>query len=457
MFKNFGTVFKFTFRNQVQPKSFKALTIVIGILLFLIPVAVLVLTSAFNDKEKEKKLESCGADKIIVVNEVAENTSLDLMKMVDGEGYANITYTYEKTVADALAAVKASGETKTFVLHITKSDAEELRTEIILPSGSDITSSQAENYNTAISKMNMVFVILARGIQMEDMTELMKDFSSDIFNVSGWAKGESLMKDKNIETDQNNETILDVFTMIITMLVVIVMYFVVLLYGASITKNIVMEKSSKLMDTMLISVKPEAMIFGKLTGVLAAGLMQLAIWIVMIVLGVIVGVQLSDHFFPGSDNMILVFVKSFGKLNLFQPIPVIVALVVLVFGILMYSSLAAFAGAISSTQEQAASNQGIFVLVLVVAYIIVIMKGMDGSTTPEWIYLCPPTAALTLPAGLVLGTVNSVTAAIGSALIVVLALLLVVFAGKVYKMMALYKGDKVNVGTVFKMMTNKQK
>ena len=44
----------------------------------------------------------------------------------------------------------------------------------------------------------------------------------------------------------------------------------------------------------------------------------------------------------------------------------------LIFGIVLYAALAAFAGAISSTMEQAASNQGIFVLILIVSYFIII-------------------------------------------------------------------------------------
>ena len=233
------------------------------------------------------------------------------------------------------------------------------------------------------------------------------------------------------------------------------MYFLIFAYGASISQSIVMEKSSKLMDTMLISVKPEAMIFGKLLGVLSAGLLQFFFWIAMLAGGVYAGVVLSDKFFPGANAPVITFLKSFGSLNLFKPGPVILAVIVLIFGILLYASLAAFAGAISSTQEQAASNQGIFLLVLIAAYFIVMIKALDPANTPLWIHLCPFTGALTLPAALVLGTLNWGTAIGGVAAVVVLALLLVYFAGMVYKAMALYKGQHLSPKKIFKIMTNK--
>ena len=456
MFKNFGKVFKFTFHNQVAPASYKILTIVLGILLFLLPAGILVLMSMNADKDKEKKLESCGADRIYVADEIAQTADFNILKTIEGDGYDKIEYITVASVDEGLAKIREAGEKKSFVLSVTKDAQDAITAEIILPDDSEIKPVDAEHFFDALkNNTEMMFVVAARGITLADMAEVVKQTETDIFNVSGFKKGESLLKDDKIAKEQNNQQILSVFNLIITMLVCMIMYFVVLAYGSSITKNIVMEKSSKLMDTMLISVKPEAMIFGKLLGVLAAGLLQFFIWIAMIVGGVITGVILSDMLFPNANASVITFLKSMGSMNLFQPVPVILAIVVLIFGIVLYASLAAFAGAISNTQEQAASNSGIFIIILVVAYMIVMMKGIDPATTPMWIHLCPFTAALTLPAALVLGSLDWGVAIGGVAAVVVLALLLVYFAGMVYKAMALYKGQHVTPKKIFKIMTNK--
>ena len=215
-----------------------------------------------------------------------------------------------------------------------------------------------------------------------------------------------------------------------------------------------MEKSSKLMDTMLISVKPKTMVFGKLTGVLAAGLLQLVIWIAAIVAGVVAGIILSDQIFPGVDNSIIVFLKSLGSLDLFRPLSVILAIVVLVFGILLYASLAAMAGAISNTIQQAASNQGIFIFILIIAYFLVLYNGM-GAEMPAWLCMIPFTGALCLPAAMLLGSVSVGVAVGGTAAIVVLSLLLVEIAGRIYKAMALYKGTDGGLGKAIKFLKTK--
>ncbi|MBR3539732.1 MAG: ABC transporter permease [Eubacterium sp.] len=455
MFKNFGKVFQFTFHNQVSQKGFKALTIGIGIFLFVLPIVILLILSMNAKNESEKKLESCGADKIYVVNEAGNVSDYSLLKNVDGDGYADITYVSAATVDEALDTIKSAGEKRSFVLLVTKDENEEIDASIILPDDTSIEKSKAKNYNDAIKKMNMMFIVVCRGISIQDMTEFSKTIKTDAFDVAGWKSGTSLYTDKGKAEEQNNEKIKEVFSLIITMLVCMIMYFVVLAYGASITKNIVMEKTSKLMDTLLISVKPEALIFGKLLGVLTAGLMQFFIWIGLLVGGVVAGVVLSDVFFPNADASVIVFLKNMGSLNLFQPVPVILAVVVLIFGILLYASLAAFAGAISNTMEQAASNQSIFILILIASYFIVMIKGLDINAAATWMFLCPFTAALILPTGLLLGTISMSTALIGVALLVVLALALVIFAGHVYKAMALYKGTDGGLRKVFKIISTK--
>ncbi len=455
MFKNFNKVFKFTFHNQVSQKGYKALTITFAVLLFLIPIGVLMLIAANSTDNKENAILSCGADKIYVVDEAAENVNFDLMKKVNGEGYADITYVTVPSVEDGLKQIADAGEKTSFVLYISKGEKDTLDADIVMPPNSSLDSKKVKNYFDAIKNMDMMFVVLARGIDMNDVAELSMAFKTDGFDKSGWASGTSLFQDESKANEQNNERIRDAFSVIITMLICMIMYFVVLAYGASITKNIVMEKSSKLMDTLLISVKPEAMIFGKLTGVLSAGLLQFFSWIICLVGGVFAGVLISDQVFPDSHSSVNIFLKSLGSMDLFRPIPVIVALIVLIFGILLYSSFAAFAGSISSTQEQAASNQGIFVVIMLISYFLVLTQGADVHSAPTWLFLVPFTAALILPTGLLLGAISTPIAVAGVLILVVLSLALVIFAGRVYKAMALYKGQSGGFRKIFKIVSTK--
>ena len=453
MFKNFDKVFKFTFRNQAFQKGYKALTITFGAILLLAPILVLIFIS-WTTKSDENVLQSCGADKIYVVNEAANVSDYSALKSIPGDGYASIEYIPAESVEGAVDTVKNAGEKKSLVLYVTKDENGAVSARVIIPEGSEITSKTAKNYNKAIDKMEMLFTVTMQGISIQDMTEITRKIGYDGFDASGWKTGTSLFADKEKANEQNNERIRDSFGMIITLMICLIMYFVVMAYGASISKNIVLEKASKLMDTMLISVKPEALVFGKLTGVLAAGLLQFFFWILMLAAGLIIGVKLSDAIFPDAQAPAVVFLKSLGSMNMFQPLNVFLAVIVLLFGIIMYCAMAAFAGAISSTMEQAASNQGIFAVFLIFSYFAVIIKGTDINSAPTWLFLVPFTAALILPTGLLLGTLSMSTALIGVAILVVLTLVLLILAGHIYKAMALYKGD-TGIRKAYKILTTK--
>lgn len=81
MFKNFDKVFKFTFKNQIQPKGYKVLTIVVALFLLLAPVLIFVIVDKVNDKDEE--IKPCNADKVYVVNEAAPDVDYSVLNMTN--------------------------------------------------------------------------------------------------------------------------------------------------------------------------------------------------------------------------------------------------------------------------------------------------------------------------------------------------------------------------------------
>ena len=239
--------------------------------------------------------------------------------------------------------------------------------------------------------------------------------------------------------------------MIFVMINTFVLYMILILYGSSIAQNIVMEKSSKLMDTMLVSVKPEALIMGKLLGMLAAAFLQIGIWIVSLILGMVGFMSVLMVFVPKLP--VSEFTKNFDGMGIFTVPSILIAVFIVIIGIVFYTAIASLAGAISSNKEEAASNQGLFIMLLLAAFYLVLFGGaMSGKDIPMWQYLVPFTSVMVLPAGVCLGTVPVGIAAIGVVLLLLCAILMIVLAGRLYKMMSLYKGNKVNIVNAIKML-----
>ncbi|MBR1508822.1 MAG: ABC transporter permease [Eubacterium sp.] len=453
MFKNFDKVFKFTFKNQAGTKSYKIFTAISAVLLIVIPIIISFVIVKTNGKDDDEGIKQCGADKIYFVNETNPDADYSFLRAIDAPGYENITYQTRTSVEDALSEIHDNGETTSLIYEITVNE-DSVNSRIIIPENSEIIEDQAENLNEFIDKAGLVFTSISMGVSVTDLNKVNLPVNNNVYDVSGYDSGKDLFQDDAAAMEKSNQEILSVFRMIFVMLNTFVLYMILILYGSGIAQNIVMEKSSKLMDTMLVSVKPEALILGKLLGMLAAAFLQIAIWILSLVLGVVGCVAVLKTFVPNLP--ISEFMKSLGDLGLFTVPSCIMAVLIVILGIVFYTAIASLAGAVSSNKEEAASNQGIFIMLLLAAFYLVLFGGaMSGKDIPMWQYLVPFTSVMVLPAGVCLSIVPTGIAIIGVLILLLSAVLMVALAGRLYKMMSLYKGNKVNIFKALKMMFSK--
>lgn len=448
MFKNFDKVFKFTFKNQISPKSYKIYTAVISAILILLPIVICLIAGSKMDDDDT--LKSCGADTIYIVNEKYPDIEYSFLKSVDAPGYENIIFKNAKNVDEALASVNANSEVKSLIYEVTV-DENGVSSNIIIPTISVVDKENAEHLNDFINEAGYVFTAVSMGISPMDLMKSGTPTQYNVYKADGYKKGTDLFSDDAEAEDKANQDILSGFRIAFVLINSLLIYMIVLLYGSSISQNIVMEKSSKLMDTMLVSVRPEAMILGKYLGVLCAGIMQIFIWGISLAAGLLGGVLIMKNMIPGAG--VMGFVGNFSSMGLFTPVSLILSLLIIILGMLFYTAIAAICGAISSTKEEVASNQGIFVMLILVSFYMIIFGGaLSGQDIPMWQNLVPFTSVMILPAGVCLGTVSVGIAVLSVVIMAACAVGMIILAGRLYKMMSLYKGDKVNIVKAFKML-----
>jgi len=88
----------------------------------------------------------------------------------------------------------------------------------------------------------------------------------------------------------------------------ILMYMVILIYGQMVMRSVMEEKISRIAEVMISSVRPFQLMMGKILGVGAVGLTQLAIWMVLIPLVLV----LVPLFVPGVDPAAMSDLSSAG-------------------------------------------------------------------------------------------------------------------------------------------------
>ena len=232
------------------------------------------------------------------------------------------------------------------------------------------------------------------------------------------------------------------------------LYFLVLLYGQSTAASVILEKTSKLMDLFLVSVEPGAMVLGKVLATALAGLLQLAVWAAGLAGGFAIGGAVVRQ--TGVTLPLLEVLKGVGRLTGLFSVPAMLEAAGLA-GFLLYCSLSAIGGSMAGKAEDLSSTNVLFSLVLVASFFCCMFAGgMDGMTSSaRWLDYVPFTAILVTPSRVLLGQTSLLGGLVSLALVVVCAGVLTALAGRVYRLMSLYKGNPPTPRRVLRMLREK--
>jgi ABC-type Na+ efflux pump permease subunit len=212
------------------------------------------------------------------------------------------------------------------------------------------------------------------------------------------------------------------------------------------------------MDFFLVSVRPAAMVMGKVLAIALSGLLQFLLWAAALVGGFAAGGYVVRTLNPDTDMVLLTFFESFGELSgLFTLPAVIVTLVTVLLGFLLFCALAAFGGALASKPEELSSTNLLFTMALVVSFLVTLYAGgifsMDEAAEPAvWLVLIPFTAIFSLPGQVLLGQVGIGISCVSLGILLLTTVLFLLLAGRVYRLMSLYKGNPPSLGKLIRML-----
>lgn len=159
---------------------------------------------------------------------------------------------------------------------------------------------------------------------------------------------------------------------------VMLLYIVVLIYGMNVARSVVQEKTSRIYEVLLATARADSLMAGKLLGVGAAGLTQVAIWFVL--LGAITGSSLAANY--GLHGL-----ASLG----IAPTQIAFFLVYFVLGFLFYSGISAGIGALLGAEQELQQFSFIIVAPLIVS-VLMMNYVLTNPSAPlsVWCSLIPP-------------------------------------------------------------------
>lgn len=234
-------------------------------------------------------------------------------------------------------------------------------------------------------------------------------------------------------------------------------YIVLLVYGMMVMRGVMEEKSNRIAEVIVSSVKPFQLMMGKIIGIGAVGLLQFLIWIVL-TLG------LKAIIFSGMDSSQVMQqipggaaqqVPQEGAAAIFSAlsqmnIPLIVTLFIFYFlgGYLMYSSLFAAVGTAVDEDPQAAQGLMLPITMPIIFAIMIMIKAVNDPNSSLAVFgsIFPLTSPVVMIARVAHGIPEGVSVA---EILLSMALLIVGFlgttwvAGKIYRTGILMYGKKI--------------
>lgn len=211
-------------------------------------------------------------------------------------------------------------------------------------------------------------------------------------------------------------------------------YMMILLYGMNVLRSVLEEKTNKIAEVIVSSMKASHLMLGKILGVGSVALLQVAIWATISTLMVSRSGALEKRFHLPANTLDVVHV----------PVGTVVAVLgFFVLGFFLYSAMYAALGAAVNSEQEAQQFQMLVLLPLVVpiAFVIRIVTDPLGKVATV-LGLIPFTAPVTMAMRLAAAPVPPIQIVASLAGLVITVLAVAWIAGKIYRVGILSTGKK---------------
>lgn len=435
--RTIGVVIRREYLNKVKKKSFLVTTLVVPLLIAGLTVGLMVMMMTTKDKAKTIAV----VDNSGIVAPYLEDTETIQYKLITDMPVDSIKTRLEALGYDGVLSISAlNEETKDFTADIFSQK----------PFGMELTDNVSSKLDKALEDYRI------GTYNIEGLDRILKEVKADVQLTSYTVAddGEEKLSEAGVYS-------------IVSMLLGIFIFLFITLFGGMVMSAVIEEKSSRVVEVLVSSVKATELMFGKIIGVALVAITQFLLWIILS--GAIIGVAgkfIGGDLLSGTDpeqiaamaeqmsgaeldgmsvpvnapTELEVVMSSLRNMNVGQIIGLF--LLFFVFGYLLYASLYAAIGSAVENEGDTQQLQMPLTIPLLLGYIIALyaFRAPDSSLA-VFGSLFPFTSPIVMIARLPFGVP-------GWQIWLSVALLVVTFAGcawlsaKIYKVGILMFGKK---------------
>ena len=399
--KKFLTIFGFTYKETIKNKGLIISTII-----------TLIIMAGFMNVDKIMGLfkGNSSADEIMI-SAVGDNKLIndDFIKSIDDSDYKFVIAKNANDV-DTVKKELETGDSKyVALLEVTNNADLEGKLYVTKSPGSDLE----RKINSALNDLKIV-------------SNMQK------YNLSPDAY-KSIMTPAQLEIIQKGNSSKE--RMVLVYALIFGIYMITLTFGSMVANSVIEEKTNRIMETLITMAKPMELFFGKVLGVCAVGLTQIAVIL-------------------GAGFVLLktsgVSMETLNALNLNFGI-VFAFIFYFLLGYLTFSMLYAAVASLASSPQDVNSSMGAITLIFVVVFIVAMnCMGSIDTTFAKVLSYIPFASPLLMFERIVLSNVSVFEIIITTIINVAFIAIVGVFSSKLYRRGTLHYGNKISLMKAFK-------
>ena len=451
-FKGWKKVFAFTFIQQIKSKSFIISTIIIMTLLGLIGASANIIPVFFLDDVLSG----------VVSGEENATTSVKELSIYNNSGmefdFTGISpepKLVSEEEANKLALTLQNTATNGLLITINNDEGYFSVNGVYAGDNSTIIKSDCEMLCGTVANSVRIQYLKSLGIKDEDLMSAMSGVSYSV-NMAG---------------QEATSPIFDLINSIVPMISSLVLFMFIFSYSTMVSQSVATEKTSRVIEYLLTSVKPLAIIMGKILAMCAVSLLQF----IVIMIGGTAGVMVSLPFGILSKVGQLTAMAATSQqaaeagaivselssaISTFNFGSIIFMIIVFILGFLFYATVAGLAGAsISKMEDLSAASQPLSLLGVVGFYLAYFptIGAVTGETNIMMIisrYL-PISSPFALPSAVLLNQMSVVEAIISVLILLASVIIMLMVVAKVYEAIILHNGNRLKLSDMFAMAKSK--
>ena len=456
-FRGWKEVFRFTLIETWKNRSFLIFMILMWVVCFLtVPVLSLLTGGNKDKKEEEYNFEKTSISKVYVLDELMFTSAgfdVEVFKQKDvfkDIPVVRIPFILSTDAADAEEMAKAGeeiyktyckkidGEPNSVMIHICADLTSGVTFDIVRAIESKVEEKECDYIGKLLTEEFAKFKYVVAGVGDEQLRAM--DSSYEVVALMETSDGQFVAEKAHLSSAK--------YWVVYAILFAVMM--ICIMSSSQVATAVAMDKSNRVMEYLLPSVRPMALVFGKVVAQVASTVFQLGISLVLALLSNVLTRQ-----FTGSD-----YLKAKLPQGVFDSITipnVLIALVAIGGGVMLYGFIAGLCGAMVRKMEEMQESMTVLsILSMVGAYLAMFAAiSMQKSITNPLYYvsmLVPISSPFLLPGVCLIGVGAWWLKLTSLAILIVVDLVILVTSARVYEILILYNGSKIKFKDLFRFL-----